>query len=106
MIARSRRLPLAPSRPPEIPIQSPRQTSESERLSASPLGDDRSLAPAADRAFALQLPAPVGAVLDLHPGALADEVGRVQALGDKTLELVLADRLPESISVVTVLRHP
>jgi hypothetical protein len=53
----------------------------------------KSRASAPQRAFALELPTPVGAVLDLDPRPLARQVGLVQALRDEALELVLADPL-------------
>jgi hypothetical protein len=61
---------------------------------------------AADRGITLQLPAPVVAVLHLDPAALARQVRFVQAFRDDTFELVLADRLPERISVIERFRCP
>jgi hypothetical protein len=56
--------------------------------------------PTPNRTFTLELVAPIRAILDLHPGTLAAEVRLMQALGDKTFDLMLADGLPEGGSVI------
>jgi hypothetical protein len=57
------------------------------------------------RAFALDLIAPVVAVLDLYPSALARPVRLVQPLRHYALQLLLANRIEQSRAVGEDLRN-
>jgi hypothetical protein len=71
------------------------------RLSSSvdPL-DELALAPNLDGTLALQLPAPVVAVLRLDPAALAGQVAAGAALRHDALELVLAHGVPYRLAIL------
>ena len=62
--------------------------------------DREPLSATAERALALKLIAPVGAVLHLHPGALTGQIGLVQPLRHDALERVFADGVPQCLAGV------
>jgi hypothetical protein len=53
-----------------------------------------------NRSLPFELEPPVVPVFDLHPTALAREIGPIQLLRDDAFELMLAHRLPQRPAVV------